>query len=77
MLSCFSKDGTVLLRAAQKTPLLSLPLSKSATLLLGSLFIDGTIQHFPSTFKKCRPTILMLELAAYGLLLYLSWNNLS
>ena len=43
MLSCFSKDGAVLLRATLKTPLPSLPLSKSAVLLFGSLFIDGAL----------------------------------
>ena len=32
-------DGAVLLRATPKTPLLSLPLSKSAVLLFGSLFM--------------------------------------
>ena len=37
------KSGAVLLHATPKTTLLSLPLSKSAALLFGSLFIDGTI----------------------------------
>ena len=39
----FSKGGAVLLHATLKTPLLSLPLSKSVVLLFGSLFIDDTI----------------------------------
>ena len=43
MLSCFSKDGAALLRVTLKMPLLSLPPSKSAVLLFGSLFIDDTI----------------------------------
>ena len=43
MLSFFSKGGAVLLRAAPKTPLLSLPLSKSVVLIFGSLFIGGAI----------------------------------
>jgi hypothetical protein len=42
MLSFFLKGGAVLLHATPKTPLLSLPLSKSAALLFGSLFIDDT-----------------------------------
>ena len=37
------KGGVVLLRATLKTPLPSLPLSKSVVLLFGSLFIDDTI----------------------------------